>query len=78
MDVKICIGSACHIKGSPQVIAAFQKLLKIYDLEDQVELKAVFCLGHCTEAVSVQLDDEAIYSVSEDTVETFIKQHIIR
>ncbi len=77
MELKICIGSACHIKGSYNVISAFQQLIEEYKVFDKVELKAVFCLGHCTEAVSVQIDDGEIFSVSGATARTFFKEQVL-
>lgn len=77
MELKICIGSACHIKGSYNVISAFQQLIEEYQVFEQVELKAVFCLGHCTEAVSVQIDQGDIYSVSGATARAFFKEEIL-
>lgn len=49
VKLSVCIGSACHIKGSHSVITTFQRLIKEHELEDKVELMGVFCLGHCTE-----------------------------
>ena len=40
-------------KGSYQVISRFQALIHQWELQDKVELKGVFCLGHCTGAVAV-------------------------
>lgn len=77
MELKICIGSACHIKGSTHVISIIQQLIEEYQVMDQVELKAGFCLGHCTEAVSVQLNQENIYSVSETTARDFFKEEVL-
>ncbi len=77
MELKICIGSACHIKGSYNVISAFQQLIEEYQVFEQVELKAVFCLGHCTEAVSVQIDQDNIYSVSGATARAFFKEEVL-
>lgn len=75
MEVKVCVGSACYVKGSHEVIEQLQKLIKAYDLEEKVILKAAFCLGHCTQAVSVEIDD-IIYGVSKDEVEGFFKEHV--
>ena len=41
MDVNICVGSSCHLKGSYNIIHVFQELINQYHLEDQVELKAM-------------------------------------
>ncbi|MDK2933417.1 MAG: hypothetical protein PWP27_1227 [Clostridiales bacterium] len=49
LQVYICVGSSCHLKGSYHIIKTFQNLIKKHDLEEKIELKASFCLGHCTE-----------------------------
>ena len=41
-NIKICIGSSCHLKGAEEVIEAFQKLIKEYNLENEIELYALF------------------------------------
>ena len=78
MKVNVCIGSACHLKGSYSVINALQELVKENKLEDQVEICAVFCLGHCTQAVSVQIDDGEVESVNPDNVQDFFEMHVIQ
>lgn len=77
MELKVCIGSACHIKGSYNVISAFQQLIEEYRVFDEVELKAVFCLGHCMDAVSVQINDGAVYSVSGENARNFFKEQVL-
>lgn len=71
MEINVCIGSACHLKGSYDVIKEFQKWIKHYNLEDKIILKGAFCLNHCTEAVSVKVDEE-IHSLQENKVHEFI------
>jgi NADH:ubiquinone oxidoreductase subunit E len=70
IDLKICVGSACHLKGSYDVIDIFKQCVRSRNMMDKVEIKAAFCLGHCTEAVSVCFMDK-IYSVNADTAENF-------
>ncbi|WP_122627737.1 (2Fe-2S) ferredoxin domain-containing protein [Lucifera butyrica] len=77
MKIEVCIGSACHIKGSYNVINSFQLLVEEYGLADQVEIDAVFCLGHCTEAVSVRVDAGEVQSVSGATAREFFSQNIL-
>ncbi len=74
--LEVCIGSACHIKGSYNVINTFQQMLEEYQLGDRVELCAVFCLGHCTQAVSVGFEG-AVYSVSPENARKFFKTKIL-
>lgn len=77
MEIKVCVGSACYVKGSHEVIQQIQELITLYSLEDKIILKAAFCLGHCTQAVSVEIDD-VIYSVPKDGVDLFFKEHVWR
>ena len=76
MLVKICIGSACHLKGSYDIIHYLQEKIAEEHLEEEITLKASFCLGKCSEAVSVQIDDYPVTSVSPETVAYFFNEVI--
>lgn len=76
MEIKVCVGSACYVKGSHDVIEALQRLINESSLQDDVILKAAFCLGHCTEAVSVQIEN-TIFSVNKDSVKEFFNKEIL-
>lgn len=76
IKITVCIGSACHLKGSYNVITTFQNMIEEYNLGDRVELVMAFCLGHCQQAVSVQLDQET-YSVSADGARQFFKERVL-
>ena len=46
------------------------------NVSNKVEIKAAFCLGHCTEAVSVSLDG-IIYSVTTDNAVEFFDKYVM-
>lgn len=75
-ELKICVGSACHLKGSYDLIETFKYLIRHKNLSDKVEIKAAFCLGHCTEAVSVSLNGD-IYSVNPDNAVDFFDNYVM-
>ncbi len=78
MLINVCIGSACHLKGSYNVITELQQLMEEDSNGAQIELKSVFCLGHCSSGVSVQIDEEpTIYSVSKESVKDFYYNTVI-
>ncbi|GAA0725564.1 NAD(P)H-dependent oxidoreductase subunit E [Clostridium malenominatum] len=77
LSINICVGSACHLKGSYKVIDQLQKLIDEYNLKEKVELKGQFCLGYCTEGVSVRIE-EKVYSLKESNVKEFFQQEVIR
>lgn len=76
MKVTVCIGSSCHLKGSRQVVERLQTLVAENNLKDQVELSGKFCMGNCQNGVCVTVDD-ALFSVSPDTVDDFFKTNIL-
>lgn len=74
--INVCVGSACHLKGAYQVVNRLQKIVEEKKLEDQVLIKAAFCLGHCTNAVSVQVNQGPVISLTEEEVETFLEEQL--
>lgn len=79
INIYVCVGSACHIKGSYNVISALQEEVETRKLHDKVEICAVFCLGHCTKAVSVRIDEEeCIYSLDSNNTNKFFNDEILK
>ena len=77
MVIQVCVGSACHLKGAYNVINTLQNLINEYSLQEKVTLKAAFCLGQCTSAVSVQIDDSQVISVADSGVEQFFNEFVL-
>jgi NADH:ubiquinone oxidoreductase subunit E len=78
LQVSICVGSSCHLKGSYQIIKIFEDLIKNYELKDKVELKASFCLGQCTKGVSVKAGEALIDSVTPENAGEMFEEHILK
>ena len=76
MKVTICIGSACHLKGSREIIKEMQDLVAARGLKDKVDLNGAFCSGNCVNGVCVTVDG-TLYSVSPETTEEFFKKEIM-
>lgn len=47
------------------------------NLEDKIKLSGAFCLGKCTEGVSIKIDDEIICGVSPDNFDDIFKKHVL-
>ncbi len=59
--VKVCVGTACHVKGAMQVYDALKRHFKMNESADtdaagNYTLEKVSCLGCCTLAPVVQID----------------------
>ncbi|MGA1823140.1 MAG: NAD(P)H-dependent oxidoreductase subunit E [bacterium] len=60
--IRVCIGTACHVKGAERVCDAFRRHLEISDNEDTDKerlftVEKVACLGCCMIAPAVKIDD---------------------
>lgn len=78
VTINVCIGSACHLKGSYNIINKLQGLIEERGLEKEITIKGAFCLGECVRPVSVKVNDGETFSVSEDSVEEFFEEVILR
>ena len=76
MTITICLGSACHVKGSHFVLEGLKALIKEYNLEDQVTLAGTFCTGNCQRGVCVTIGDQ-LYSVSPETTRSFFESEVL-
>lgn len=76
VEVKVCVGSSCHMKGSYQVIKTFEELCRHNGLEDEVKLKASFCLGCCLNGIAVMVNDTPVTGVGFSNAEQIFFEKI--
>ncbi len=79
--IKVCVGTACHVKGAQGVYEAFKRFLKISEKEDtdtkgQFTVDKIACLGCCTLAPAVQIGKITFGHVSPDTVGTVLEEYL--
>ena len=77
MNIYICVGSSCHIKGSYNIIQLMKDAIETHHLEGKVNLSAAFCLGRCTDGVTVKIDDEIICGLSVESFPDFFAQYVL-
>lgn len=70
------MGSACFLKGSKAVADRLMYLVENGGLKDKIDLRGAFCMGKCSEGVSVNVDGE-IFSVSPSTTDSFFNEKIL-
>lgn len=78
MTINVCVGSSCHIRGSYKIIELMTAAIKENKLEDKVTLGAAFCLGKCTNGVSVKIDDEIVCGVSEENFSEVFDKYVLQ
>ncbi|MFO7668562.1 MAG: NAD(P)H-dependent oxidoreductase subunit E [Bacteroidales bacterium] len=71
--IKVCVGTACHVKGAGQVYDAMKRELGLAETEDTTAsgdytIEKVNCLGCCTLAPVVQIDHVTYGHVSTSKI----------
>lgn len=82
--IKICAGTACHVKGSQLISESFKRVLSIDDSrnsspDNMFSIEEVACLGCCTLAPVVQIDGKTYGHVkptqTENIIDNFLRSH---
>jgi NADH:ubiquinone oxidoreductase subunit F (NADH-binding)/NADH:ubiquinone oxidoreductase subunit E/Pyruvate/2-oxoacid:ferredoxin oxidoreductase delta subunit len=81
--IRICAGTACHVKGSGHVYDAFRRELKLEDHEDtdkdgNFTIEKVSCLGCCTLAPVVKIDEVTYGHVSPEKTGEILRDFLVK
>ena len=78
MTIQVCVGSSCHIKGSPEIVELFQKAITENNLENEITLVGSFCIGKCNRVgVTVQVDDNIHTGITKENFKEFFKDNVL-
>lgn len=78
MIIQICVGSSCHLKGSPEIVQLLEKAVADNNLEDEITLAGSFCIGKCNRVgVTVQVDDDIHTGITKENFKEFFKHNVI-
>ena len=76
--IKVCQGTACHVRGGAKVLSEIQRILNIQPGETTSDLRftleTVNCLGACALGPVVVIDDE-YYSTTSAKIEKLLKKY---
>ena len=78
MIIQVCVGSSCHLKGSPEIIELFGNAIEEHSLGDSITLAGSFCVGKCSRVgVTVQVDDEVYTGVTKEGFKEFFQSAVL-
>ena len=78
MIIQICVGSSCHLKGSPDIVQLLEKAVNDNHLEDEITLAGSFCIGKCNRVgVTVQVDDDIHTGITKENFKEFFKENVL-
>lgn len=76
--VKVCQGTACHVRGSEVVLEAISRRLGIVPGQTtpdrQYSLERVMCVGSCALAPAVVMDDTVHGRMTQGKIDRVLKQ----
>jgi NADH-quinone oxidoreductase subunit E len=75
--ISVCMGTACHVRGSPQVLDSFEEQLQLKaggtTTDHEFSLSTVNCLGACALGPVTVIDGEYYRNVKEVDVSTALR-----
>ncbi|MBQ7901222.1 MAG: (2Fe-2S) ferredoxin domain-containing protein [Clostridia bacterium] len=78
MIIQICVGSSCHLKGSPEIVELLTKAVEQHHLENDITLSGSFCTGKCNRlGVTVQVDDEIHTGITRGNFKEFFNDKVL-
>jgi len=77
--INVCLGTACHVKGAGLVMDRFKRELEVETGETSKDgeftLQGVRCIGCCSIAPAVMIDEETHAYVKQEDVLKMLKQY---
>jgi NADH-quinone oxidoreductase subunit E len=77
--INVCLGTACHVRGTDLILESLERQLKINRGETTEDrnftLETVNCMGCCATGPVVKIDDEYYGHMSNDKVEPMLKKY---
>ena len=74
--IRVCRGTACHVLGAGDVFAALEERLGISEGQTTADglftLESVRCLGCCSLAPALMVDDETYGRVTRDAIDPIL------
>jgi NADH:ubiquinone oxidoreductase subunit E len=77
VDVGVCIGTNCYIKGSWKMLEGLAAELRRRGLADRFRVKARFCTGQCEGGPNVVVGNKIITVENVDQAGAFIDTHLM-
>lgn len=74
----VCLGTACYIKGADQLIQAISSNLQVQPgattTDGNLSLFTARCLGSCSQAPAVVIDDRIIGNAEADAINDYLRK----
>ena len=80
--LKLCDGTACHVKGTPRLMTAVEDEFDLTPGETtsdgELTMEIVYCMGSCALAPVAVLDGQVMGRMQQDVLMRRVKKHMER
>ena len=77
--IKVCLGTACHVRGSDIILENFERKLEIKDgqttPDNRFTLESVRCIGCCSLGPVVKINEDMHGRISSDKIGGVLDQY---
>ncbi len=77
--ISVCMGTACYLKGAPQIVEKLKEILEVEEGESTpdglFQFETVRCLGCCGLAPVVMIDDKVYGKVRPDKIVDILAEY---
>lgn len=77
-NIKVCLGTSCHVKGGDRILETFERYLGIKCGEESQDLRfsleRVACVGSCALAPIVVVDDKVYGKINVNQVKRILSK----
>lgn len=77
-EIHVCMGTACHVRGAPRVLDAFERELKVASGKTTPDgactLETVNCVGACALGPVIILDEKSVGKMTPQKAERLLRQ----
>lgn len=77
-EIRVCLGTACHLKGGERIAEGLERDLEVErgrtTKDQKFTLETVNCLGACAMAPVVMIDEDYIGEATQGSVRKYLKK----
>ncbi|MCI2425482.1 [FeFe] hydrogenase, group A [Candidatus Acetothermia bacterium] len=78
MEIQVCVGTSCYLRGSYGVIQELAALIEKQGLSDRVNVQATFCLEQCDRGPSAVIDGQILEGVTEERLPAIFEEMVVK
>jgi NADH:ubiquinone oxidoreductase subunit E len=78
VDILVCIGSSCHVRGSYKIMSELKAMITEKNLDSQVQVQVAFCLGYCRDGVTIKVNEQLVTGVTKENLTQVFDKYVLK